>query len=311
MHTGPRKEYPFVSVVVPVYNEAHVLSNCLQGLFDQSYPSDAYEVIVVDNGSTDGTRQIIDRYPVRYAEETSTQSSYAARNEGIRVAQGEIIAFTDADCVPHPNWLVTGVKPFRDSSVGGVAGRIVSGEPSNDVEAELRRQNWLAETATLEHSFLPYAQTANAFYRQSIFNRIGDFEETWVSGGDADLAWRMQLETPLALVHEPGALVEHHHRSDLGGIFRQAIKWGHGSAQLERKYGPKAVPSDLRSLRETLLFLSRVAAGYVGRSVVGLLPGASSLRAGASLVVLAARGGRQLGLTYGRLDQSGSPVAVW
>lgn len=311
MHTEFERDRPCVSVVVPVHNEAHVLPDCLQGLFRQSYPRDDFEVIVVDNGSTDGTRQIIDRYPVRSREETSTQSSYAARNEGIRAAQGEIIAFTDADCVPHPNWLEAGVKSFRDPSVGGVAGRIISGTPSNDVEAELRRRDWLEETATLEHSFLPYPQTANAFYRRSVFDTIGDFEETWVSGGDADLAWRMQLETPLALAHEPSAVVEHRHRSDLGGIFRQAIKWGHGSAQLERKYGPQAVPSDLRSLRETLLFLSRVAAGYVGRSVVGLLPGASSLRAGAALVILVSRGGRQLGLAYGRLDESGAPVAEW
>lgn len=311
MHTGSVSERPFVSVVVPAYNEAHELPECLHGLFSQSYPEEAFEVIVIDNGSTDGTREVIDRHPVRYKEETSIQSSYAARNAGIRAAQGEIIAFTDADCVPHSHWLSAGVEPFRDPSVGGVAGRIISGPSHNEVEEELSRRNWLAETATLDHSFLPYPQTANAFYRRSVFEAIGDFEETWVSGGDADLAWRMQLETSLELAHEPRAVVEHRHRSDLSAIFRQSIKWGHGSAQLERKYGPEAVPPDLRSFRETLLFLSRVAAGYVGRSVVSLLPGDMSLRAGAALVVLASRGGRQLGLAYGRLDRSGTPVAEW
>lgn len=311
MDTGRRNEWPFVSVVVPVYNEARGLPECLEGLHDQSYPQEKYEVLVVDNGSTDNTRQIIERHPVRYLEETTTQSSYAARNTGLWAAKGDLLAFTDADCVPRPNWLSAGVEPFRDPKVGGVAGRILSGTPSNAVEEELKRRDWLAETATLDHSFLPYPQTANAFYRRSVFEAIGDFEETWVSGGDADLAWRMQLNTSLKVAHEPSAIVEHRHRSDLGAIFRQSIKWGHGSAQLERKYGPRAVPPDLRSVRQTILFLGRVAAGFVGRSVVELIRSPSSLRAGAALVVLASRGGRQLGLAYGRLSTSGQSVAGW
>lgn len=311
MSEGCANEVPFVSVVVPVHNEARVLPECLEGVLDQSYSRKDYEVIVVDNGSTDETRHVLEQHPVRIEEETTIQSSYAARNAGIRAAEGEIIAFTDADCIPHSNWLSAAVEAFRDPKVGGVAGRIVSGSPTNAVEEELKRQNWLEERSTLQHSFLPYPQTANAFYRRSVFDAIGDFEERWVSGGDADLAWRMQLETSFELAHEPRAVVEHRHRSDLGSIFRQSIKWGHGSAQLERKYGPQAVPPDLRSFRRTILFLSRVAAGYLGRSVIEMFPGSSSLRAGTALVVLASRGGRQLGLAYGRLEKSGKPVAGW
>lgn len=312
MNVGRGHGVPSVSVVVPVYNEAHVLSECLEALLRQTYPQERYEVVVVDNGSTDGTRSVIESYPVRSLVEDEIQSSYAARNAGIRAARGEILAFTDADCRPALDWLGAAVENFRDPEVGGVAGRIVGGPPQSKVEAELKRRSWQAETATLQHDFLPYAQTANAFYRRTVFEAVGDFEETWISGGDADLAWRMQLETSMRLAHEPAAVVEHRHRSDLAAVFRQSIKWGLGSAQLERRYGRQAVPPDLRSVRQTALYLGRVTAGYLRRIVLDLLRESSSAYSSTPLVCLAARGGRQLGLVYGRrLPQVEQPVAGW
>lgn len=302
---------PFVSIVVPAYNEAQVLPDCIEALLEQSYPRSQYEVIVVDNGSTDGTRAVIDRYPVRSVTENETQSSYAARNAGLRKARGDIIAFTDADCVPHSEWVSTAVEGFKNSQVGAVAGGIVSGEPGNNVEAELKRRDWLTETGTLNHPFLPYPQTANAFYRRSVFEAIGEFEETWISGGDADLAWRMQLLTPMTLEHVPEATVKHRHRTDLSSVFQQSMKWGHGSARLERKYGRQSVPSDLRSGWRTGMYLARTVGGYLRRTLFSALKGTPFNRTWTYLVNLASRGGRQLGLIYGRFRQRGKHVADW
>jgi glycosyltransferase involved in cell wall biosynthesis len=81
---------PFISVVVPVYNGDRIIGNCVESLLNQSYPKDNYEIIVVDNGSTDNTRAIIKKYPVKMLIEDSIKSSYAARNKGIKHAKGEV-----------------------------------------------------------------------------------------------------------------------------------------------------------------------------------------------------------------------------
>ncbi|NLE46605.1 MAG: glycosyltransferase family 2 protein, partial [Chloroflexi bacterium] len=112
---------PFVSVIVPVYNDMQGVRILTQALLAQDYPDSAFEVILVDNNSTDGTldvlRDIRQEHPerIRVAIEDSVRSSYAARNKGIEVARGEILAFTDADCIPKQDWLSAGVRAFDAS----------------------------------------------------------------------------------------------------------------------------------------------------------------------------------------------------
>jgi glycosyltransferase involved in cell wall biosynthesis len=95
-------DWPFVSIIVPVYNGSRTIDALLTSLLALDYPPDQHEILIVDNKSTDDTRQRIQRYPVTLLEETEIQGSYAARNRGIEAAQGEILAFTDADCVVEP-----------------------------------------------------------------------------------------------------------------------------------------------------------------------------------------------------------------
>lgn len=121
---------PFVSVVVPVFNEADTIGELLVSLLALDYPTDRYEIIVVDNGSTDHTCQIVEKYPVRLLEERETQGPAAARNKGILYAHGDIIAFTDADCVADPNWLRMLVADHEDPNIGGFAGDIKGCEPA-------------------------------------------------------------------------------------------------------------------------------------------------------------------------------------
>ena len=90
---------PVLDVVIPVFNMADTIGRCLESITALDYDPEAFEVIVVDNMSTDDTRQIVAKFPVRVLEEKVFQSSYAARNTGIAAARGKLIAFTDADCV--------------------------------------------------------------------------------------------------------------------------------------------------------------------------------------------------------------------
>jgi glycosyltransferase involved in cell wall biosynthesis len=92
------------SVIVPVFNTAQYVDRCVDALLNQNYPHSDYEVIAVDNGSSDDSLQRLARYPVKVVQE-SRRGSYAARNAGIREAGGELLAFTDSDCAPRPEWL--------------------------------------------------------------------------------------------------------------------------------------------------------------------------------------------------------------
>ena len=104
---------PFVSVVVPVRNGERTIAACLESLLAQDYPKDKVEIIVVDNDSADHTAEIIQRYPVTYLLEREVRNPGGVRNRGMREVRGDIVAFTDGDCVAVQDWLQRGVAAFR------------------------------------------------------------------------------------------------------------------------------------------------------------------------------------------------------
>lgn len=230
-------QLPLVSIIVPVYNGAETIGPCLDALLRQDYPAHRYETIVVDNRSTDATARIVRQYPVKYLFEGQHQSSYAARNRGIRASRGSILAFTDADCVACSDWLSQAVGGF-EAGVGCVAGQILDLPSSPDNKLYL--DGSMRQQPTLADPFLPYAQTANALFRREVCEQVGLFEPLWRSGGDADLAWRMQLQSPYTIKFVPDAVVRHRPRSTCLAVFCQRMKWGFGRAFLSRKYGLSA-----------------------------------------------------------------------
>jgi cellulose synthase/poly-beta-1,6-N-acetylglucosamine synthase-like glycosyltransferase len=245
-------EKPFVSVIVPVFHGERFIDACLEALLSQSYPSHRFEVLVIDNNASDRCVERIRTYPVRYLQERATQSAYAARNRGIREARGDVLAFTDVDCIVSPEWIEVGVQAFADPNVGAVSGAIDSNEATTWVQRHLVRRHFLSQDVVFTHYFRPYAQTANVFYRRSVFDQVGLFEPGWISGSDADLAWRMQLLTPLKLCHAAAATVWHRHRSTLRGLLEQRYRHGLGSAALRAKYGRQVARPGSADVRRAL-----------------------------------------------------------
>ena len=225
-----------VSVVVPVRDSSDVLDDCLRSLMAQDYPRASYEVIVVDNGSTDASPAIAARHDVRCLGEGRVQTSYAARNAGVRAAAHALIAFTDADCIASPRWLAEAVAGFDDVAVGCVCGPVEGVAPRTWVQHYLARRRLLSQDEALGHRFRPYAETANAVYRRAVFDTIGVFEARWISGGDADLSWRMLEHGAFTLRYQTGAVVYHRHRATVAAMLRQRFRHGQGRALLASKY---------------------------------------------------------------------------
>jgi glycosyltransferase involved in cell wall biosynthesis len=215
--------WPFVSVIVPVRNDLGVTA-CIEALLGQTYPRDRYEILIVDNGSTDGTPHAIKRHPVTLLVEDRLSSSYAARNKGVRYARGEVIALADADCRPEPRWIEEGVKGLHSHAadlVGGHVAFLYSARPSG---AEIfDAQNNMQQERDIRKRRV--AKTANLFVRAHVFDRIGLFPE--VQSG-ADVYWtRRATDHGLVLAFAPRAVVTHPARR-LGALLRKGYRVGRG-----------------------------------------------------------------------------------
>lgn len=224
---------PFISVVVPVLNRANMIGSLLDSLLRQDYPKERYEIIVVDNGSSDGTPHVVERYPVRLLEETRRCSAYVARNRGIEASRGTLIAFTDSDCVAASNWLRALVAGWNDLEFGAFAGQILGYAPRTLVARFLTRRWSIDYHNSQIFPYLPYAPTGNVAYRRRIFELVGSFDEALPSGGDTDLAWRMQEQTAYRIAYRPEAVVYHRHESTVWGMFQQYARYGEGVGHLE------------------------------------------------------------------------------
>ncbi|MEG4453370.1 glycosyltransferase [Microcoleus sp. N9_A1] len=251
---------PEVSVVVPVYNGEMDLPELIECLRSQTYPSHSVEYLLVDNKSRDRTSTLLQtaasnppsvppllrggskkgsnsQITIRNLTENQIQSSYAARNKGIRASIGEIIAFTDADCRPESDWLENLVKPFVDLEIGISAGEILALPGKTILEQHADRQNTLSQKHTLAHLFCPYGQTANLAVRRLVLQQIGLFRPYLTSGGDADLCWRILRETSYKMYFAESAIVRHRHRSTLKQLHSQWYRYGESNKYLHELHG--------------------------------------------------------------------------
>ncbi|NQE36709.1 glycosyltransferase [Microcoleus asticus] len=248
---------PDVSVIVPIYNGEGDLPDLIECLRSQTYPIDSVEYLLVDNNSRDRTSTIIqtaasnppsvpplvrgginfNRITICHLTENQIQSSYAARNQGIRASTGEIIAFTDADCRPESDWLENLVKPFVDLEVGISAGEILALPGKTILEQHSARENTLSQKHTLAHHFCPYGQTANLAVRRLVLETLGLFRPHLTSGGDADLCWRILRETSYKLYFAENAIVRHRHRSTIKQLQSQWYRYGESNKYLHELHG--------------------------------------------------------------------------
>jgi glycosyltransferase involved in cell wall biosynthesis len=264
---------PTVSIVIGVYNGADKISRCLESLLNQTYPADAYEIIVVENGSTDNTTEIVKKYPVRLYH-NSVRGLAPARNFGLAQSTGDIVATTDDDCIADPNWLTELVKPYADPEVGGVGGAILAynGGARNPIEIFSDKHAPLVNYMSGENEFLPHLCGAHASYRRHLLNQIGGFNPRMLTGEDIDVSWRIQLETGKKLAYTPKAIIYHHHRTTQTGLARLYRHYGFGEILLDTMYGqypgyPRHLSFQLWRILNQATTLPRYALSVVIRQI--------------------------------------------
>ena len=232
---------PKISVIVPIYNGEADLPGLLNCLKTQTYPSHLVNYCLVDNGSHDRTSEMLnasqDAQNLVVLSESQIQSSYAARNVGIRSTTGEILVFTDADCRPEPDWLEHLIQPFEDSAVGLVAGEVKALLGNTLLEQYADRQETLSQKHTLAHPFCAYGQTANLAVRYQVFEQVGLFRPYLTTGGDADFCWRVLRQTPWQMQFAEWAIVQHRHRSTLAELRSQWRRYGRSNRYLHELHG--------------------------------------------------------------------------
>lgn len=244
-----------VSVIIPIYNGMEDLPDLEACLLRQTYPADRVEYLLVDNNSQDATLERLKEFAERASShgltviprsETAIQSSYAARNQGIRAARGEILVFTDADCRPEPEWLARLVEPFESASVGLVVGEIKALPGHSWLEQYAERRDILSQKFTIAHAFYPYGQTANLAVRTVALQKSGLFRPYLTTGGDADLCWRIQLSGDWQLHFAADAVIRHRHRSTLSALQSQWQRYGRSNRYLHELFGVPLQPASPR-----------------------------------------------------------------
>jgi glycosyltransferase involved in cell wall biosynthesis len=226
-----------VSIVIPVLNDFERLTKCLRALEAQTWDTSALEVIVVDNGSDGDLAQLIAPFDfVRLARE-SRPGSYAARNAGLELVTGNVIAFTDSDCLPEPNWVEQGVAAVQTHGPNVVVGGHVVLFPKDADRPSLAESFELAVgfSQQLYVEQKHYAVTANLFTTPHVFAKVGRFDGSLKSGGDKEWGTRA-FRDGVKVVYDENTVVRHPARRSMQELLhkRARVVGGHLAIMRER-----------------------------------------------------------------------------
>ena len=227
---------PRVSVVVCSYNGGRTLPQCLTSLLKLDYPD--YEIILVDDGSTDDTSQIASRFPSVRVIRQENKGLSVARNVGLHAATGDVIAYTDSDCFADPQWLIHLVYQLQRSGAAAVGGPNLTPEDgwlASCVAAAPGQPTHVLESDQ-EAEHIP---GCNMAFRREALLSINGFDPTYrKAGDDVDICWRLQAAGQW-ITFAPGAFVWHHRRQGPRAYLRQQAGYGEAEALLQFKHPGK------------------------------------------------------------------------
>lgn len=231
---------PRVSVVIPVYNSRRTIDKCLTSLIALDHPS--FEVIVLDDGSTDGTPEICETYTRVKTMRLTKGGPSRARNIGINVAEGDFIAFTDGDCVVDRDWLTELEKGFPSPDVAGVGGDQKS--PNDDTaKGKLIQEfmkcigfvtGYIKTAGTLRET--EHNPSCCSMYRKKVLQEVGGFNEELFPSEDVELDLKIRRRG-YKLLYNPAATVAHYRPETYAAFGRMMRRYGQTQWPLVRRYG--------------------------------------------------------------------------
>ena len=236
---GERVEGPCVSVVVPFYDSENHIAACIESLLAQEDVGGEFEIILINNRSSDRSAAIVDRFDGITVLEESTPGAYAARNTGIRSARAPIIALTDADCIVDRDWLRAIRDGLRDPAVAMLIGHC---RYPDDASLGLKllgayenaKSEYVVQRCPAAHHF---AYANNMAVRASVFEELGLFRE-WKRAADSELVHRMAARRPdLRLAFHPAMRIAH-------------LEFVHGRARARRLSLYTQTNAQIESFRE-------------------------------------------------------------
>ena len=254
-----------ISVIIPTFNSAKQLSDCLKSLETQTMDQGSYQVIVVDDGSTDDTRSIVAKYSAKYVYQAN-QGPAVARNHGVTEAQGEIVLFTDADCMPQANWIEEMIKPLDDSQVVGVKGAYKTDQ--KELMARLVQIEYEDKYERMKKfKYIDFIDTYSAAYRKDVYIKYGGFDERYPKASVEDQEFSFRLfRDGYKMVFNSSAIVYHRHSARLIDYLKKKYKIAFWKVLLLKRH-PGKVKTDThtpQTLKIQIIFALCALLGLMG-----------------------------------------------
>ena len=231
---------PLVSIIIPVKNEAHNIEKCLHSLHALCYPR--YEIIVVNDGSTDSTGEILKKFPAVTVITTGGVGPAAARNLAIEQSRGEYLAFTDGDCLIDPEWLNELLAHFTEENIMGVGGDQLSPEDETPFGKDVHdfmnliafSTDYLKTKKTV--MAVKHNPTCNMMYRKKAFQIQEGFKKDLWPCEDLEFDYRL-IRAGYTLIFNPGAIVYHYRPKTPWSFCRMHFRYGRAHVKLVQKHG--------------------------------------------------------------------------
>lgn len=242
---------PLASVIIPTLNSRELLQKQIISVLNQDTTPYEFEVIIADNGSTDGTEELVayfakSDYRIRYIDASSKKGVSFARNKGVSVSSGSLIVFCDADDVVQENWLKAYIDTFIDRP-----GQTYGGQLSRYIGDQFVSKSGL-NTTLWE---LAFPSGANCAIDKSTFEKLGQFDESWEWGGeDANFFWNAQLQG-VELIFVKDAWIFYQMRASIKSTVKQQFLYGLASSRLYAKFKESGMHSEkkIQILRTTVV----------------------------------------------------------
>jgi len=241
---------PFVSIVIPAYNASKTISKAINASLEQTYSLDKIEIIIVDDGSTDTTADIIKNFPVKYLSQKNSGPA-TARNLGWRSAKGEIILFTDSDCVPGKDWVRKMVAMFEFDDIAAVGGTYGNANPEYIVSLCIHHE------ILYRHSTLPeyvkYLGSFNLGVRKKVLEEMNGFDESYTiaCGEDADLTYRISYKD-YKLRFSRDVEVGHHFPTNFLKFLKQQFWRGYWLMKIFKNHSKRLGNDGYSKFRDTI-----------------------------------------------------------